>query len=78
MNYNLLSNFLKNKNSEHFEQMLELKEKIVQIEKEIIKMKENEIKKFRFKYEYLKTGNAKELIHYDLMHAAMFGNLVVL
>lgn len=69
---------MKNKNSEYFQEMLILKEKIVQMEKNIVEIKENEIKKFRYKYQYLKTGSAKELIHYDLMHAAMFGNLVVL
>lgn len=54
------------------------RQRLIKIEKEIFDMRENQIKEFKLKYECFKQGNTRHLVHYDLMHSALFGNRVMI
>lgn len=62
---------------ELFEEILAIRNEIANLEEEIKQMKNEEMKIFRKKYEHYKLGTAKQMVHYDLINSALFGNCVV-
>jgi hypothetical protein len=75
----LLDYFKENINEvELFDQILALRNTIIDIDREIKQMKESQLKLFKLKYEAFKGSSLRDSIHYDLMYAALFGNNVVL
>lgn len=70
--------YIKDKSSkmESYEEILRLKEKIIQTEKEIIKECEEYKSNFKRKVQAHKNANAKTL-ELDLVNSALFGNGII-
>lgn len=74
----LLDYFSENlQEKEIFEDILVLRNNLLELEKEIEQMKETQMRNFKIKYEVFKRGSARQSVHYDLMYACLFGNHVV-
>lgn len=61
-----------------FDDILVVRKNVQNLEKEIVDMKENQLKIFKTKFDLFKRGTARQSIHYDLMYSALFGNHVVI
>jgi hypothetical protein len=73
-------NYLKDniQEKETFDEIVNIRNALHDLEKDIIKMKEEQMRLFKLRYESYKLGTARQSIQYDLVYAALFGNQVVL
>lgn len=62
----------------YFDEILTLRNKIIELEKEVDEIIERERKFFKERYDNLKLINPKHGFQYDLIYAAMFGNGIVI
>jgi hypothetical protein len=63
---------------ELFDDLLVVRRNVQNLENEITEMKENQMKFYKIKFEFFKSGSTRQSIHYDLMYSCLFGNHVVL
>lgn len=66
-----------NQQREYFEEILLLRDKILQMENEIREIIEVYKSSFKKKNIFTKNGNAKT-IQYDLIYSALFGNGIII
>lgn len=66
------------KSKAFFEEILALRMKIIEFDKEIEEMILNEQKFFKDRYDTLKLINPKHGFQYDLIYSGLFGNGVVI
>ncbi len=60
-----------------FKEIISLREKISEFEKDINEIIKNEMMFFKEKYDTLKMINPKHSFQYDLIFAALFGNGII-
>jgi dynactin complex subunit len=63
---------------EFFEEILNMRQRIQELEKEIENTKLEEMKKFKRRYDSFKMSNTKQSVTLDLIHSALFGNSIVI
>lgn len=77
--HSIIKFFLSNKEQkECFEEIMSIREAIKQLENDIDKVKEEEQKKFKKRYEGIKNAHSKQSVTCDLISSALFGNGIVI